>query len=67
MNEVYLHRDDIKSILEFLDCFPDRDTVLVTYDTSSGIGAVVKAHIVHTTINGHMVDVTKTIVDESTW
>ena len=67
MNEIYLHRDDIKSISDFLDSFPDKHTVLITSDTSSGMGAIVKAHIICTTISGHMVDVTKTIVDESSW
>ena len=67
MNEMYLHRDDLKSILEFLDSFPDKDIVLVTSDTRSGIGSIVKAHIMCATINGHMADVTKTISDESTW
>ena len=67
MNEVYLHRDDLKTIMQFMDAFPDRDLVLITNDTSSGIGAVIKAHLIGTNVNGHVVTVTKDIVDESSW
>lgn len=67
MNEVYLHRDDLKTILQFLDTFPDKDVVLITSDTSSGIGALIKAHVIGTMVNGHVVTVTKDIVDESSW
>lgn len=67
MNAIYLHRDDLESILKFLNTFPDKDMVMVTSDTSSGIGALIKAHIVGATVNGHVVTVVKDIVDESSW
>jgi hypothetical protein len=67
MNEMYLHRDDLVTIKQFLDTFPDRDVVLVTCDNSSGIGSLIKAHVIGATVNGHVVTVTKDIVDESSW
>ena len=67
VSEIYLHREDIVSIKNFLDSFPDRDVVLVTSDTSSGIGSLVRASVIGTTVNGHVVTVTKDIVDESSW
>lgn len=67
IDSIYLHRDDLKTILQFLDSFPDRDVVEVTSDTSSGIGAIIKASVIGSTVNGHTVTVTKDIVDESSW
>lgn len=67
IDSIYLHRDDLKTILQFLDSFPDRDVVEVTSDTSSGIGAIIKASVIGSTVNGHVVTVTKDIVDESSW
>lgn len=37
---MYLHRDDIKKMLEVLEKFPDAETVEVLSDSSSGIGSV---------------------------
>lgn len=67
MNEIYLHRDDLETILKFLNTFPDRDIVMITSDTSSGIGALIKASVIGANVNGHVVTVTKDIVDESSW
>jgi hypothetical protein len=67
MSEIYLHREDIIAIQEFLDAFPDKDTVRVTSDNSSGIGVLIKASVIGTMVNGHIVTVTKDIVDESSW
>jgi len=67
IDTIYLHRDDLQTILQFLDTFPDRDVVEVTSDTSSGIGALIKASVIGATVNGHVVTVTKDIVDESSW
>lgn len=67
MNEVYLHKDDLQKIIDFLNAFPNADTVLITSDNSSGIGAIVKAHIPHTVVNDYNVTVTMDIVDESSW
>lgn len=67
MNEIYLHRDDLETILQFLKTFPQKDTVLVTADNSSGIGTVIKAHVIGAEVNGYTVTVTKEIVDENSW
>jgi hypothetical protein len=67
MNEIYLHREDLESILKFLNSFPDKDIVLLTSDTSSGIGALIKASVIGANVNGNVVTVTKDIVDESSW
>lgn len=67
MNEIYFHRDDLNNILNFFDSFPDKETILVTSDNSSGIGAVLKAHVIGTIVHGHTVTVIKDIVDETSW
>lgn len=67
MNTIYLHRDDIISIQKFLDSFPDKDTVQITSDNSSGIGSIIKASVIGAMVNGNVVTVTKDIVDESSW
>lgn len=67
IDTIYLHKDDLKTILQFLEAFPERDVVELTSDTSSGIGALIKASIIGATVNGHVVTVTKDIVDESSW
>jgi hypothetical protein len=67
LNRIYLHRDDLETIQQFLCAFPDRDYVELTADSSSGIGVLLNATIVGALVNGHMVNVTKSIVDESSW
>lgn len=67
LNTIYLHRDDLETIQQFLAAFPDRDYVELTADSSSGIGTLLDAKIVGATVNGHVVSVTKNIVDESSW
>lgn len=67
MTEMYLHRDDLAAIIALLDSFKERDVVLIKQDTSSGIGAITTATVVGVDVNGHKVDVTKTICDETSW
>lgn len=67
IDTIYLHKDDLQTILQFLEAFPERDVVELTSDTSSGIGALIKASVIGATVNGHVVTVTKDIVDESSW
>lgn len=67
MNKIYLHRDDLVSIQEFMDSFPDKEFVELTADSSSGIGTILTATIRSVDLNGNLVDVSKTIVDESSW
>lgn len=66
MNTVYLHRDDVETILQFVKKYPETEFVTITSDTSSGIGAVVKVSII-TARHGDIVTITKTLVDESSW
>lgn len=69
-NSVYLHRDDLDTILNIMDRFyepEDRQVVEIEYDTSSGIGAVVKVHLHGVDFNGLKVTVSKVIVDENDW
>ena len=53
-SEIYFHRDDLKSIMKFFDTFPDKETVLVTCDNSSGIGSIIKASVIGTMVNGRI-------------
>ncbi len=66
MNEIHLHKDDLKAITEFANKYPDSDYVTVSCDSSSGIGILVSASI-RTVINQDPVIITKQIVDESSW
>ena len=67
MKSIYLHKDDLETILQFLKAFPDAHTVEVTCDNSSGIGSIINATIHGVSVNGMVVAVTKSIVDESSW
>lgn len=67
VSSIYLHRDDLATIKQFMDAFPDCHTVEVTADTSSGIGAIVNATLHAVDVNGMRVNVTKSIVDETSW
>lgn len=66
MNQVSLHRDDIHEILKFMEKYPESNYVTIEVDSSSGIGSIVSVSIT-TVLNGDMVVVKKTIVDESSW
>jgi len=64
--EVILHKDDLKAIIEFANKYPDSDYVTVSCDSSSGIGILVSASL-RAIINEDAVIITKQIVDESSW
>ena len=66
-DSIYLHRDDLMTILQFMSNFPDAEVVEVTSDSSSGIGSIIDAHLHHVNLNGLVVKVTKNIVDETSW
>jgi len=66
MNQISLHKDDIEAILQFSKKYPDSEYITITVDSSSGIGSIVKASL-PAVINGDMVVIEKTIVDESSW
>ena len=48
---MYLHREDLKKMLEILEKFPEVDVVDVLVDTSSGIGSHTTMQLV-TQVNG---------------
>ena len=64
--EVILHKDDLKAIIEFASKYPDSDYVTVSCDSSSGIGILVSASL-RAVVNEDPVIITKQIVDESSW
>lgn len=54
MQEIWIHRDDLEKILQFVDKINPADTlrlqsgmVKITLDNSSGIGSTVEATTVH--------------------
>lgn len=63
---VSIHRDDLVAIKEFTDKYPSSDFITIEVDSSSGIGSIVTASV-NAVVNGDMVTVSKTIVDESSW
>ena len=66
INTIHLHRDDVTTIAQFLNKYPDTEYVTITSDSSSGIGSIIDASL-KTVINGDFVTITKHIVDESSW
>ena len=48
---MYLHREDLKRMLEILEQFPDTEVVEVAQDSGSGIGSVTTMRVT-TQING---------------
>ena len=67
MNTIFLHKDDLQTIMQFVQAFPDTDTVEIKSDSSSGIGNIITATLHHVDLNGMLVSVTKNIVDETSW
>lgn len=67
MTSMYLHIDDVETILQFMKAFPESHTVEITCDNSSGIGSIINATIHGVDVNGVKVAVTKNIVDETSW
>jgi hypothetical protein len=67
MNKVYLTKQDLRKIIEFVDSFPDSgEMVTITVENDSGIGSIINASV-DTKINDHLVTVTKEIVNEESW
>lgn len=67
MDSVYLHRDDIETLRQLFEEFPDQHTVEITSDTSSGIGAVIEATFHGVKVFGKPSKVTFTIANEENW
>ena len=67
MNEITLHKHELDAISAFVAKYPASvDSIKISVDSSSGIGSIVKVSIRAVT-NGDMVEITKTITDESSW
>jgi phosphotransferase system HPr-like phosphotransfer protein len=67
MNEITLHKRELDAIVTFVSKYPSSvDYINITVDSSSGIGSIVKVSV-KTVTNGDMVEITKTITDESSW
>lgn len=67
MQTIYLHKDDLVTIQQFMNAFPEKDMVELSADNSSGIGTILTATLRAVDLNGQVLDVSKTIVDESSW
>lgn len=67
MQKIYLHRDDLVAIQEFMEAFPETEIVELNADSSSGIGTILTATLNSVLVNDNLVSVSKTIVDESSW
>ena len=65
VTQMYLHKSDLEEILEFITDM-NVDVAHITYDNSSGIGAVIKVSA-NSKVNGHDGEFTKTIADETSW
>jgi hypothetical protein len=65
MNKLTLHQEDLLAIKQFCDKYPESEYITVTVD-SSAIGSIVKVSL-PTVVNGDMVKIEKTIVDQSGW
>jgi phosphotransferase system HPr-like phosphotransfer protein len=67
MNEITLHKRELDAIVAFVSKYPSSvDYINITVDSSSGIGSIVKVSV-KTVTNGDVVEITKTITDESSW
>lgn len=64
---VFLTREDLKTLQDLFEQFPDHHTVEVTSDNSSGIGAIVEAVFHDVKLFGKEVTVKFTIADEKDW
>lgn len=64
---MYLHLQDLESIIDFMKKFEGAEIVEVTADSSSGIGTVVTATLHHVEVNGVQVAVSKIISDVENW
>lgn len=66
MKELMLTKNDLNSILEFVNKYPEQQYITLSFDNSSGIGYILNASV-NSLINGDNVTITKSIVDVDTW
>ena len=68
MASIYLHRDDLETIIQFIDAInPTHATVEIISDNRSGIGSIITAKIHDHDMNGMVVNVERKIVTEEDW
>lgn len=66
-DSIFLSKEDIETLRQLFEEFPDHETVEITSVTSSGIGAVIEATFHSVEIFGKPSKVTFTIADEENW
>lgn len=67
IKEITLQKHELDAIATFVSKYPSSvDYINISVDSSSGIGSIVKVSVRAVT-NGDMVEITKTITDESSW
>lgn len=65
---MYLHKEDLIAMIEFIDAFkPQHETIEINVDSSSGIGSTVTATLNGLDINGQRVSVSRVISDVENW
>lgn len=62
----FFNRDELESILDFLNKYPDTICVEIDVESSSGIGRLITAKV-QTFLHDDWVTVTKTITDQTSW
>lgn len=74
MQEIYLHRDDLVKMIEFIDRVNPVETlrigagnIRVACDNSSGIGSTITATCPHEYADGQFGDLTITLSDIENW
>lgn len=68
MASIYLHRDSLETIIQFIDAVnPKHSTVEIICDHSSGIGSTIMAKIRGHDMNGMIVNIEREIVSEEDW
>lgn len=67
MNSVYLTREDLETLKQLFEQFPNNHTVEVTSDNSSGIGSIVEAIFHDVMVFGKPANIKFTIADEKDW
>lgn len=72
--EIYLHREELLQIIEFIDKVnpdktlkPHSGKVKITYDASSGIGAIITATCRQEYLPGQFGDLTISISEVENW
>lgn len=62
----FFNRDELESILDFLNKYPDTVCVEIDVESNSGIGRLITAQV-QTFLHDDWVRVQKTITDQTSW